>query len=47
MQVFNARADKSYNGLYPTITVRQLMWALKIKPLKKERWETCFDRKDI
>lgn len=21
------------------------MWALKMKPLPKQRWETCFDRK--
>lgn len=34
-------------GLYPTVTVRQLMWALRMKPLKKERWETVFDRKEI
>lgn len=34
-------------GLYPTITIRQIMWALKMKPLPKERWETCFDRKNI
>lgn len=41
----SGRADKY--GLYPTVTVRQLMWALKMKPLKKERWETVFDRKEI
>lgn len=35
------------NGLYPTVTVRQIMHALKMKPLKKERWETCFDRRVI
>lgn len=35
------------NGLYPTVTIRQLMWAIRMKPLKKERWETVFDRKDI
>jgi hypothetical protein len=23
------------------------MWALKMKPIKRERWETCFDRRDI
>ena len=33
--------------LYPTVTVRQIMWALRMKPLRKERWETAFDRKDI
>lgn len=35
------------DGLYPTISVRQIMWALKMKPLEKARWETCFDRKEI
>ena len=34
-------------GLYPTVTVRQIMWALRIRPLKKQRWETVFDHKDI
>ena len=45
--LFEKRADICTNGIYPTITIRQLMWALKMKPLPKERWETCFDRKDI
>lgn len=44
---FNKRAGKCTDGLYPTVTVRQIMWALKMKPLPKERWETTFDRKDI
>ena len=44
---FDARAGACKDGLYPTVTVRQLMWALKMKPIKKERWETVFDRKDI
>lgn len=30
-----------------TVTIRQIMWALKLKPIKRERWKTCFDRKDI
>lgn len=38
---------KSDDGLYPTITLRQIMWALKMKPLKRERWETTFDHRDI
>ena len=46
-EYFNKRAGKCINGLYPTVTIRQIMWALKIKPLRRERWETCFDRKDI
>lgn len=32
------------NGLYPTVSIRQLMWALRLKPLPRERWETYFDR---
>ena len=40
-------AREKKNGLYPTVTVRQAMWAIRMKPLKKERWETVFDRKDI
>ena len=38
---------ESANCLYPTLTVRQVMWALKMKPLKRERWETVFDRNPI
>lgn len=41
----HAKAEKK--GLFPTVTVRQIMWALKMKPLKKERWETVFDHKTI
>lgn len=33
--------------LYFTITVRQLMWELRMRPLPKQRWETVFDHKDI
>lgn len=47
LDIFNERAGECDNGLYPTITVRQLMWAMKMKPLKRERWETCFDRRAI
>jgi hypothetical protein len=46
-ELFDDRSGYSVDGLYPTITIRQIMWALKMKPLPKERWETCFDRKDI
>lgn len=45
--VFDIRSGECIDGHYPTITIRQLMWALKLKPLPKDRWETCFDRKDI
>ena len=44
---FDERAGECVNGLYPTVSVRQIMWALKMKPLKRERWETVFDHKDI
>lgn len=44
---FDERADECVNGLYPTVSVRQIMWALKLKPLKRKRWETCFDRRLI
>ena len=44
---FDERSGECIDGLYPTVTVRQIMWALKMKPLKRERWETVFDRADI
>lgn len=46
-EFFDRRARTCTDGLYPTVTIRQIMWALKMKPLPKERWETCFDRRDI
>ncbi|MBO7449776.1 MAG: hypothetical protein J6U54_05345 [Clostridiales bacterium] len=33
-------ACKDENGLYPTVQVRKLMWALRMKPLKRQFWET-------
>lgn len=44
---FDERAGEPVEGLYPTVSVRQIMWALKMKPIKRERWETCFDRRYI
>lgn len=52
-QFFDERADVpevdvfKTNYIYPTVTIRQIMWGLKIKPLPRERWETCFDRRVI
>ena len=46
-EYFKERSGPSFNGVYPTVTIRQIMWALKMKPLPKERWETCFDRRSI
>lgn len=44
---FDKRSGPCTDGLYPTVTVRQIMWALKMKPLRKTRWETTFDRRHI
>lgn len=46
-EFFDERAGECTDGLYPTVTIRQIMWALKLKPVQKERWETCFDRRAI
>lgn len=46
-EYFESRAEMGTDGLYPTVTIRQIMWALKMKPLPKDRWETVFDRRDI
>ena len=44
---FEERSGECTDGIYPTVTIRQIMWALKMKPLAKQEWETCFDRKNI
>ena len=44
---FDERAGEPNGGLYPTVTIRQIMWSLRIKPLVKEPWETVFDRRTI
>lgn len=44
---FDERAGVSTEGLYPTVTIRQIMWALKMKPLPRQRWESVFDRRYI
>lgn len=44
---FDERSGKCVDGLYPTVTIRQIMWALKMKPVLRQRWETCFDRRNI
>lgn len=46
-EFFDDRSGPCENGLYPTVTIRQIMWALKLKPIPRERWETCFDRRSI
>lgn len=32
-------AEPDENGLYPTVTVREIMWKLRMKPLRREYWE--------
>ena len=36
--------EKNSQNLFPTVTIRQIMWGLKMKPLKREPWETVFDK---
>ena len=48
LEYFNRIAECcSDEGIYPTVTIRQIMWGLKMKPLPKEPWETVFDRRII
>lgn len=44
---FDEHADWCKGGLYPTVTLRQIMWGLKMKPMPREIWETTFERKDL
>lgn len=46
-EFFDDRAGTCTDGVYPTVTIRQIMWALKMKPIPRERWETVFDRRYI
>ena len=41
---FDEHAGMPDNGEYPTVPLRKLMWALRMKPLSKQIWETTFDR---
>ena len=36
-QYFDERSDNVQDGLYPTVTIRQIMWVLKIKPIPREQ----------
>lgn len=42
--VFEEYAREPRDGLYPTMSIRQLMWKLRMKPIKREPWETVFDK---
>lgn len=41
-EYFNKHASEPINGLYSTVTVRQIMHGVGLKPMKKEPWETRF-----
>jgi len=48
LDYFNKKAGPiTKKGLYPTVTVRQLMWGMKVKPLPRYSWETVFDKSPI
>lgn len=36
--------EPNEKGIYPTVTLRQVMWKLRMKPIKREKWETYFDK---
>lgn len=44
---FDVHSKTSVDELYPTVTIRQIMWALRMKPIPKEVWETAFDKKNV
>ena len=44
---FELYAQECQNGIYPTLTVRQVMLALRMKPIKRECWEAMLDHKPI
>ncbi len=46
-EYFDSIAEEAVDGIFPTVTIRQLMWHLRMKPLYKERWETVFDHSRI
>lgn len=37
---FKEYAQKGTDGIYPTKTLRSVMWSLRMKPLPKKWWET-------
>ena len=43
-EFFDEHSGPAKDGLYTTVTIRQIMWNLKMKPIPRKRLETCFDR---
>ena len=46
-EYFDKYASEPVEGIYPTVTIRQIMWGLRIKPLPRQPWETYFDHAPI
>ena len=44
VEYFEKYATEPKDGIYPTVTVRQIMYALGMKPMHREPWESVFDR---
>ena len=38
-RLFERQAACAYDGLYPTVTVRKVMWELRMRPLPRQYWE--------
>ena len=42
---FNENASSpDENGIYPIFPVRKIMWSLRMKPLRQEKWEISPDK---
>jgi len=44
---FNEKAVPLDSKVIPAYTIRQVMWALRVKPMPKLPWETSFDHSPI
>lgn len=44
---FEEHSGEALDGLYPTVPVRKVTYALRMKPMKVERWETYFTRSEV
>lgn len=44
---FETYSSEERTDGFNVVTVRQIMWALRMKPIKREKWETVFDRKPV
>ena len=44
---FDERAGECRDGLYPTVSIRQIMWALKMKPIQRQRYDIDIQLNEI